>query len=637
MRCVLVPAVCLLALAPALRAGDGAVEFGPDRWTIVSGKTVEFLGRPAFMGTAMLKDVVFEDGTIEFDLAVPSERPRSYPGVAFRVHGDDGSWERFYIRPHRSPYYPDVLQYVAAFHGVDSWQLYYGPGNAAAAAIPANQWFHVKVEVSGSQARVFLAGSPAPALVVPRLRHGTSKGSVGVDGPADGSAYFSNFSFRADDTLSFDPPPPVDEVPGIVRDWKISKPFPASSVDMEALPEAQGLGDLGWTDLSSEPGGLVDISRLHARSGEPDVVFAMAAIASDRDEVRKFDLGYSDVVTVFLNGRPVFAGDSRYQGRDRSFLGIVGWNDAVYLPLRKGTNELVLAVAETMGGWGFMVRDARATFGAQGVVPRWETPKAFLVPESAAFDPSRNRLYVSNYDALHPSGAEGKQAIAKLGLDGTVESARWVEGLANPTGLTVVGDRLFAVERRSVAEIDIPNAKVLAHHPIPGAMLPNDIAAARDGTLYVSDSLRAAIFRCGAAGRVDEWVRDPRLARINGVCVDGPDLIVGTNGDGCLKSVDLETREIRTIARLGAGTIDGIEKAGPGVYLVSHNEGRLFRVTADGEAVKLLDLSVAGRNIADFAYIASRGLIVMPTFSDNRVMAYEIAASALAAGGAGKD
>jgi hypothetical protein len=29
-------------------------------------------------------------------------------------------------------------------------------------------------------------------------------------------------------------------------------------------------------------------------------------------------------------------------------------NDAVYLPLKKGSNELMLAVSELGGGWGFI-------------------------------------------------------------------------------------------------------------------------------------------------------------------------------------------------------------------------------------------------------------------------------------------
>ena len=39
------------------------------------------------------------------------------------------------------------------------------------------------------------------------------------------------------------------------------------------------------------------------------------------------------------------------------FLGIVNpGNDAVYLSLKKGSNELMLAISELDGGWGFICR-----------------------------------------------------------------------------------------------------------------------------------------------------------------------------------------------------------------------------------------------------------------------------------------
>ena len=42
---------------------------------------------------------------------------------------------------------------------------------------------------------------------------------------------------------------------------------------------------------------------------------------------------------------------------DPGFLGIVSADDdAVYLPLRKGSNELMLALSELGGGWGFVAR-----------------------------------------------------------------------------------------------------------------------------------------------------------------------------------------------------------------------------------------------------------------------------------------
>ena len=73
--------------------------------------------------------------------------------------------------------------------------------------------------------------------------------------------------------------------------------------------------------------------------------------------MKKLYVGYSDDVSVFLNGRILFRGRSAQNFRDPGFLGIVNpENDAVYLPLKKGANELMLAVSELGGGWGFICR-----------------------------------------------------------------------------------------------------------------------------------------------------------------------------------------------------------------------------------------------------------------------------------------
>lgn len=62
-------------------------------------------------------------------------------------------------------------------------------------------------------------------------------------------------------------------------------------------------------------------------------------------------------MTVFLNGQALYRGRSAQSFRDPVFLGIVSPdNDALYLPLRKGNNELVRAVSELGGGWGFVAR-----------------------------------------------------------------------------------------------------------------------------------------------------------------------------------------------------------------------------------------------------------------------------------------
>jgi hypothetical protein len=129
-----------------------------------------------------------------------------------------------------------------------------------------------------------------------------------------------------------------------------------------------------WQEVEAEPPGFVVICRYRqaphlnvtfasdfAKRLEPQpgmkVVYARTSIDADRDQVKKLYIGYSDDVSVFLNGKILFRGRSAQNFRDPGFLGIVNpENDAVYLSLKKGSNELMLAVSELGGGWGFNCR-----------------------------------------------------------------------------------------------------------------------------------------------------------------------------------------------------------------------------------------------------------------------------------------
>jgi hypothetical protein len=69
------------------------------------------------------------------------------------------------------------------------------------------------------------------------------------------------------------------------------------------------------------------------------------------------NFGYSDEVVIHLNGSPIYAGNNALSFRQPEFLGLLNLDsDAVYLSLKKGDNELALAVTEFFGGWGFLCR-----------------------------------------------------------------------------------------------------------------------------------------------------------------------------------------------------------------------------------------------------------------------------------------
>lgn len=613
-------AVVIAALTITAAAGAEVqhIDFDSDRWTMRNARLVDHVEQKCLIGMAYLGDIEFEDGIIEVDIAMDGRR--SYPGILFRMQSE-ANYEHVYVRPHRAGLYPDAVQYAPVINGMSCWQLFNGEGYTASAVLPENEWMRLRVEVSGTQARVYLSESGDPALVVTDLGHGESRGFIGVSGPPDGTAYFSNFTYEPRDDLVFPPPPRNESPPGLVTEWELSQTFKLGEIEMDSYPGSDLFDRIEWQPVRCNPSGLVNVARHHSRSGrQPDVILSRATLEAGQDETKTVLFGYSDAISIFINGDIVFMGNSAYQGRDPSFLGIIGFHDAVYLPLKKGKNELLVMVAEVFGGWGFMFQDGNAVFRHRDVEAVWESPRDFATPESAVYDPVRKVIYVSNYDKYRESST---QYISKLTADGEMVELRWVDGVANPTGMVLVGDRLYVVERLSVVEIDTGSGEVLERHTIPQPGFVNDIAVDPSGAFYVSDSRRSVISRY-SGGVWEEWVSGDEISQPNGICVRGGRLFVGNNGDRTVKAVDLETKEITTVVRLGSGIIDGLTSDRDGNLLVSHWEGRLYRVGVSGDLEKLLDTSVPRYNIADFGYRGDDDAVIIPTFSDNRVMMYRL-------------
>lgn len=626
MKTSLLIAIGISFASGSALAQEAIIPFDAEHWILDDARVVEQAGRQAVTGLAVLKDFEFADGVIEFDVWAPDVRQtggRAYPGVIFRMQSPLAA-ERLYIRPHRAGLYADAIQYTPLFNGVAGWQLYSGDGFTGPLAFPLNEWVPVRLEVADRRARVFVGGSSAPALEIHDLKHGLSKGAVALYG--EGAAYFSNVRCDPATVPAFAPPPPVDAVPGVIGDWELSRGLRALLLDTESYPDLLARAGAEWREVTAEPSGLVDVSRFLAFNGlEPECVLARTRLrAEGRADTIKIDFGYSDAVSIFLNGDLVYSGDSSYRFRDSSFLGIIGYFDSVNLPLRPGDNELLLAVSESFGGWGFMVRDAAAVFTAAGVVTAWKTDAIFRMPESAAYDPAHNAFYVSIYDATTPSRGQGLQAIARLSADGTTIDPAWAAGLNNPTGLAVFEDKLYVAERSQLAEIDTRSGQVTGRHAVPAPGFLNDVAVdPASGRVFLSDSGKNTIYVFDGA-KVEPWLTGDDIPQPNGLLVLDGALLVGTTGDGSLKSVSLADKSVRTVARLGAGIVDGIAVDAEGDILVSHNQGRLFRVTPAGAVTKILDTTAIQMNLADFAYAPGSRLLVVPTYTGGRVAAFTI-------------
>jgi hypothetical protein len=366
-------AAFLCALILSTQAYSQSAPFDSEQWQVKDpkGRREEHLGRKSLYltsGFAFLNNVVFEDGVIEVDIAAPAQR--SFVGIVFRFENTEDH-EIVYFRPHKSGL-EDAVQYTPSFNGAACWQLYSGKGFITAVDFPLKQWVHVRIEISGLGGRVFFNNAEKPVLVIEDLKRGYSRGSVGLWAGANGG-HFSNFTYKIETPGERGERKPPPLAAGIVSKWQLSDVFDVEKRDPEAMPPTAEMKAMKWQTVAVESPGMLVIDRYRRsagtvrffatpaeRIGKRDgrkVIFARATIYSDRAQIKKMSFGYSDEATVFLNANPVFTGKSAFRFRDPGFLGIMDVeNDAVYLNLKKGRNEIVLGLADYFGGWGFICR-----------------------------------------------------------------------------------------------------------------------------------------------------------------------------------------------------------------------------------------------------------------------------------------
>ena len=350
-----------------------AVPSDSPRWDLQGqAKATEYLGRKCLLldgGAAVLKDFEMRDAVIDVDVATPARR--GFFGLQFRIAEDGANAEWVYLRQHKSGL-PDAMQYTPVLNTGANWQLYNGRGFTGAVDIPKNEWFHLRLEVTGAQAKLYVKDMEKPALVMDDLKSGVQKGQVALY-VLTGEAYFSNFEVRATPDAAWERHWLAMPAGTLVK-WKISPSYDALQRNLERPLSAAERDAMQWQEVEAEPPGLVVLYRYreapHPRVSfqfdfstrlEPQpgmkMLYARTNIDSDHEQVKKLYIGYSDDVSVFLNGKILYRGRSAQSFRDPGFLGIVNpENDAVYLPLQKGSNELTLAVSELGGGWGFICR-----------------------------------------------------------------------------------------------------------------------------------------------------------------------------------------------------------------------------------------------------------------------------------------
>ena len=146
--------------------------------------------------------------------------------------------------------------------------------------------------------------------------------------------------------------PPLPD--GLISSWDVSPVFDESAIANVLKLDKNAVQGLAWTSVEVETNGIANLAKVGARL--PDggaTVWVHQNIKSDNKQIKELKFGYSDRVRIYLNGKRVYFGDAGWRVRDYRFLGTVGFFDSVGLDLKKGDNELLIAVSETFGGWAW--------------------------------------------------------------------------------------------------------------------------------------------------------------------------------------------------------------------------------------------------------------------------------------------
>lgn len=258
------------------------------------------------------------------------------------------------------------------------------------------------------------------------------------------------------------------------------------------------------------------------------------------------------------------------------------------------------------------------------LVKLWETDTTLRTCESVLYDAKANVLYVANINGK-PTDKDKNGFISKLLPDGKIENLEWVKGLNAPKGMGIVGNKLFVTDITEVVEIDLTTGKVSKKYPVKGAEFLNDIATDEaTGNVYFTDMKKQKIHVLASkTGKITDFIASDTLGSPNGLYfLDANTLLLATNGDSKFKKIDLTTKQISVISE-GIKAGDGVEKVSDNAYLVSSWLGQVFYIN-NGEKLQLLDTEADKINAADIGYIPATKTLLVPTFFNNKVAAYQL-------------
>jgi hypothetical protein len=273
-------------------------------------------------GLVLIPDHQLTDASIQ--VLIGTDGP-AYPGIAARVT-DVLNYELAYAVPHVSGQW-DALQYDPVFHGSNTWQIHHGPSYQRPAQVPTGRWFQFRAGFCGTRAAFAVDGQPP--LVVKSLARLARPGLWGLW--TFRPAYFCDLRVSTCDGQDIPPGKPPALPSGTVEAWFLE----------------------GYGVVTCEPNGVLNLNRyLPAALGEARLTRRFEIAES---QTITFEFGYSDTLSLELDGRVIFSGECTFQGfADRASRGYPELGtESAQQSLEPGPYTLAATLGVSEGfGWG---------------------------------------------------------------------------------------------------------------------------------------------------------------------------------------------------------------------------------------------------------------------------------------------
>lgn len=281
---------------------------------------------------------------------------------------------------------------------------------------------------------------------------------------------------------------------------------------------------------------------------------------------------------------------------------------------------------------------------APAVLPLAPVPPIFLrgvgfeAPESIMYDAVADVYLVSNVNG-GAADVDGNGFISRVAPDGTLLELKWIDGTASgtvlnaPKGMALIGGKLFVADIDVVRSFDRKSGQALGKIAILSAGFLNDVAAAPDGTLYVSDTGLGkikgladpqkngadAVYAIDARGVATALVKGKELGQPNGLLADAAGVLVAALSGELYRVSPQGQRQL--VAKLPGAGLDGLVQTPGGRLIVSSWETSTVYVGRSPPAAPgTFDVLIAElESPADLGYDEKRRQVLVPLFKQNAI------------------